>query len=103
MIVDVHRGAAARWAEGAALQAAAPLAAAAACRLPPAAARSSPPASRSLAACYIAIDNHVDVRTPLQKIGLLSSAPQLMGAVGITRLERVPASSPPPRARLPVS
>ncbi|PSC71235.1 hypothetical protein C2E20_5331 [Micractinium conductrix] len=23
-------------------------------------------------ACYIAIDNHVDVRTPLQKIGLLS-------------------------------
>lgn len=23
--------------------------------------------------CYIAIDNHVDVRTPLQKIGLLSS------------------------------
>lgn len=27
-----------------------------------------------MAGCYVAIDNHVDVKTPLQKIGLLSSA-----------------------------
>ena len=36
-----------------------------------------------MAGCYIAIDNHVDVKTPLQKIGLLSSEPRspLLAAV----------------------